>query len=287
MGNTDKFQKLKTIILFISILLNLFCIREIIKYEPATFKNRFYFEMKQRGWLDNKVSLAELKSDSTIIFLTLGQSNAANSSNSYYSPKNNVLNYYDGKLYKAKEPLIGAGGDGGCVWTILADKMIDSGLCKKVIIIPIAVGSTNIENWAKGECNIKLRNTLDDLNRHNIKLTYVLWHHGEANNGTSKESYKENLRAILKTIREKNQTAPFFCSIASYNFLATTKPLGIDSSIQNAQKEFISENENVLRGPNTDILIYAIDRHDSQHFSQFGNFRYANLWLTAIKEHYE
>lgn len=280
-------QKLKSILLIISILLNIFCIREIVKYEPSSYKNRLYFGMRQHGWLDKKLSLSELKSDSTIIILTLGQSNAANSSNSYYSPKNNVLNYYNGQLYKAREPLIGAGGDGGSVWTILADKMIDGALCKKVIIIPIAVGSTNIENWARGECSIKLRNTLDDLNKHNIKLTYVLWHQGEANNGTSKANYKKNLSIILKTIREKKQTAPFYCSIATYSFLAVTKPLGIDSVIQNAQREFIYENKNVLRGPNTDLLIYAIDRHDSQHFSQFGNFRYAELWLKAIKQHLE
>jgi hypothetical protein len=287
MQNIFKFKQLKINLLTMSILINAILIRELFKYEPEYYRNRFYYRIKQKGWLDEKLDLSELKSDSTMTILTLGQANAANSSNMHYQARRDVLNYYNGSLYKAKEPLIGAGGFGGSVWTILADKLIDSGFCKKVIIIPIAEGGTTVENWAIGDCSQKLQTTLLDLSQHNIKLTHIFWHQGESDNGKSKDNYKKNLSRVVKIIRSHNQNAPFYCSVATYSFLAKNKPIGVDSSIQNAQIEFIKENTNVLGGPNTDELIYAIDRFDSEHFSEYGNIRYANLWFRAVKDHRE
>jgi hypothetical protein len=277
-------KRLIPILLVFSILINFLLSREIIKYEPNQYKYRLYNSLKQEGWFDHGTKIESLKADSIAYILTLGQSNAGNSSNSLDTAGSSVYSYYNGKLYQAADPLIGSNGIGGSVWPAIADRLISTGLYKHVVLIPIAVGNTNIDNWAHGKCSEKLKETLRDLKSRNIKLTHILWHQGESNNGTSKVDYKKNLSSILKTIRSNGQNAPFYCSIASYTPTALNKPKGIDINIQAAQREFINENEGVLLGPNTDTILDAIDRYDSQHFSKVGKAKYVNLWMQSLIE---
>jgi hypothetical protein len=235
-----------------------------------------------------EVALSNFTPDKkTMIALTFGQSNAANRGQTPYTPHNlSVLNYYEGKLYRAKDPLLGTTGPGGSVWTHLGDLLIDSGLYNKIIFVPIAIGNTDIECWTSGPCFQKLEKTLEQLDSLHIKLTHFFWHQGESDNleNTSKQKYKESLKIILQTLRKYHQPADFYISIASYHNGAITKPLGVDAVIRQAQKEFIRENRGVFFGPDTDQLIHTIHRYDGVHFSDFGMKAFAQLWLKAIKE---
>lgn len=231
------------------------------------------------------VSLSNLQKDGkTMIALTFGQSNAANSGQSPYTPHNAaVYNYYKGKLYTAKDPLFGATREKGSVWCRLGDMLIDKGLYTKVIFIPIAVGGSEIACWTSGDCFKKLQQTLNMLDSQHIQLTHIFWHQGETDNlkNTTEATYKEQLAIILQTLR-KTQSADLHVSIASYHPGSTTKPLGVDTVIQKAQQSFINEKKGVLQGPDTDVLIHAIHRYDGVHFSDFGMDAFAQLWLKAI-----
>lgn len=231
------------------------------------------------------VSLSNLKQDGkTMIALTFGQSNAANNGQNPYTPHNTaVYNYYQSKLYTAKDPLFGATREKGSVWSRLGDMLIDKGLYTKVIFIPIAVGGSEIACWTSGDCSKKLQQTLDLLNSQHIQLTHIFWHQGETDNlkNTTEATYKEQLAMILQTLR-KTQSADLYVSIASYHPGSITKPLGVDTVIRKAQQSFINENKGVLEGPDTDTLVHAIHRYDSVHFSDFGMNDYAQLWLKAI-----
>jgi len=223
----------------------------------------------------------------TMVALTFGQSNAANRGQVPYVCHNkNVLVYAEGRLMHARDPLPGATGTGGSVWSILGDILIDSGLYQKIIIIPIAVGNTAIACWAHGDCLNKLTNTLKDLDSRKIRLTHIFWHQGESDNlnNTSASAYKNDLTVLLKILRAHQPTADLYISIASYHNQATTKPLGVDTTIRNAQKKFIAENRRVFYGPDTDELIYAIHRYDAVHFSEYGMKLFAARWLKAIRK---
>lgn len=277
------FAKILILVVFVLILVIVFLLREIMIYD-VTAKVRFNNRFKKTGWFDEKVSLstAEIQDTTTMIALAIGQSNAASTSNKLYEPHNEVLSYYNGMFYKAKEPLLGSGGDGGCVWTILADKLIDSNIYKRVILVPIAVGSTSIENWISGPVAQKLDKVLDELNKNGIKLTHIFWHQGESDTGSDKLTYKTNLKTLVDKIWKNGQRAPFYCSVATYNAYINNGLNGVDTTLQCAQTEFVHENQNVLLGPNTDKLIFAIDRYDGQHFSGIGNLKYADLWFQSI-----
>ena len=240
--------------------------------------DRWYMRLKNKGYLDKRGDLSEITtSKDVMVALTFGQSNAANSGEHRYTPHHTILNYAENKLYVANDPLVGTGGKGGSVWGILGDMLIDSGKYKKVVVIPIAMGSTSVSCWADSACHFKLVSTLQELKKNHIKLTHIFWHQGETDLGTSQQHYKEQLTKILKTLRFYEQNAPFYCSIASYNPGLPNLP------VSSAQNEFIKENENVLRGPNTDLIIAKEDRWQKVHFTETGMNKYAAAWYVAIQ----
>jgi hypothetical protein len=281
-------MKLKyVLILGVSLVLNTILIREIVSYQPYIYKYRHYHKYKMLGWFDKGTPITKLKPDSTAYILVMGQANAGNTSNSLDTAGAGVYSYHKGKLYPAIDPMIGSIGYGGSVWPSIGDSLINDNKYKKVVFIPIAIGSTHVEDWATGDCSIMLKTTLDDMKARNIKLTHILWHQGESDNGTSKENYKKNLHKIISLIRDNQQSAPFYCSIASLSPLSKISSSGIDTNIQQAQIEFINENPGILAGPNTDLLNLAVDRYDGVHFSKAGKAKYMNQWLNCLRKNDE
>lgn len=227
-----------------------------------------------------------ISGDKVMVFLAFGQSNSADYGSGIYKCKNSeIYNYYKGDLYHAEEPLLGPDGAGSSVWTRVADMLIDSGVYKKVIIIPCGIGSTAVKCWADGPCKIKLEATLNDLTKDNIKVTHIFWDQGETDNAnhTTKAEYKNSLEKVIKFIRDKHFTAPFFCTITSYCPLDNDNPLGIDTGITSAQNEIINEVSNVKRGPDTDSLNLAYYRYNYMHFTEKGLDKLAYEWYKKIK----
>lgn len=247
--------------------------------DPQFIRNNFHF----RKAVSDKEKI--INSEEVMIFLAVGQSNAANYGEGEYTPKNEVYNYYEGKLYKAKEPLLGAEGSGSSPWTRLADMVIDNGLYKKVIIVPCAIGGSSIQCWSEGDCRVQLEETLNYLKKDDIQLTHVLWFQGETDNvdNTSSAQYKSDLKKIIALIRADQKNAIFYPSITSYFPFNNNNPFGIDSNITNAQKDVIEEVNNVKSGPNTDSLNLAFYRADAVHFTEKGLDRLAREWYEKIK----
>ena len=58
------------------------------------------------------------------------------------------FNLYDGKSYRAIDPLVGASGDGANFATRLGDILIERGFAERIVVAPIAMGNTRIEDWS-------------------------------------------------------------------------------------------------------------------------------------------
>ena len=268
------------VICIIGVLLGILADRNKQYLINAEFiKNHLNF----REVIENKKEI--VNGEKVMIFLAFGQSNSADYGEGRYVCRNReIYNYNKGKLYKAKEPLLGPDGSGSSVWTRVADMLIDSGIYEKVIIVPCGIGSTSVQCWSEGECKIKLKETLDYLKNDNIKLTHIFWDQGETDNvnGTTKAQYKSRLNTIIKFIRSYNSNAPFFPSITSYCSFNNDNPMGIDTAITNAQNEIIHEVNNVKRGPNTDSINLAYYRYDFLHFTEKGLDNLAHQWFKKI-----
>ena len=208
------------------------------------------------------------------VILIFGQSNSANHGEACYASTEPIYNFYEGKFYKAKDPLLGATGTGGSLGLPLAESLIHKGLTNKVLLITIGEGD-EIKHWVR---NKKLGRTLRQLK--GIKIDYILWHQGEsdAQKNTPPEEYKQMFLEIIDSIRTKNIDAPIFVAVA------TRVANKINTFIQDAQQQ-LTMYRGVYPGPNTDILDSMDDRRDKCHFSEIGQLKHADLWVEAIIEY--
>jgi hypothetical protein len=222
-----------------------------------------------------------LKGKRNMVVLVLGQSNSANYGEGLYSPKGNVFNFYKGKCFLASDPLLGASGNGGSVWTRLGDAVIKDKLFENVIIISIGVGDSTVAMWkSKGTLNHRIKDAIINIKLCGFDITHILWHQGEseAKNGTSKEIYIEYFMDMVKTIRKEGVYAPIYIAIS------TRLRNHICTEIQQAQMELVNYHEKIYPGPNTDQLNTLDERYDGVHFTEIGLKKDADLWLKAIKQ---
>ena len=106
-------NKLKQYIFSFSILLNII----LAGYYGYKMVNQ-PVELLALGYRGDRVSADKnlSYSYSTAVILTLGQSNAASFGQGEYACRNDVYEYFKGDLIVAKEPLLGAFGNGGAVF---------------------------------------------------------------------------------------------------------------------------------------------------------------------------
>ena len=82
-----------------------------------------------------------------MVALAFGQSHVANFGETPKTATQDVYNYYDGKFYRAQDPLLGTDGASESVWTKLGDKLIERNLYDAVVFIPLARNSTLEIRW--------------------------------------------------------------------------------------------------------------------------------------------
>ena len=263
-------------------------------FRSLSFVLVFIFGCKQMlgsSTLKDTITVKDLSKETTVI-LVFGQSNSSNYGQSKYDCKWEVYNWYDGKIVKARDPLKGADGQGGSVWGRLGDKMIESGLASKVLLVPLGIGSTTVADWSKGGIHHgKLLTTLTKLEEQHINIDLIIWHQGESDNfkNTSSSDYIESFEVIRKAIIDYGVIAPIFMSIASYHPNVNSlknKNLGCDPDIQAAQHALIKNYPDIFAGVNTDKLDKSYYRYDGIHFSVLGLEKNASLWLEVLK-HYQ
>lgn len=225
----------------------------------------------------------------TIVLLVLGQSNAANFGLTPYSAVcENVLNFYAGSFYPCTDPLKGAAGIRGSVWSRLGDMLVDNGFAKTVIIAPCAIGGTTLQQWKPGGINNHyITETIRHLQSKGLTITHILWHQGEANNAGSLSypfaqqnalQYQHDFRELIAQIRSIGVNAPVFPAIA------TQCKQPSDTLLQNAQRGLASDSLRIFNGPDTDALGDEY-RFDGCHFNEEGLYKHAQLWADTILRH--
>ena len=89
-----------------------------------------------------EVPVDSLRGKRVLVALTFGQSNSANHGETPHTSGPGVLNFYLSKLYAARDPLLGATGGRGSVWTRFGDLVLAGGRYDAVVIAPIGTGSS-------------------------------------------------------------------------------------------------------------------------------------------------
>lgn len=228
-----------------------------------------------------------INSERLMVFLAFGQSNSANYGLGEYRVRNEVYNYYRGKIYAAQEPLLGADGKGTSVWTRVADLAIDDGLYDKAIIVPCGIGQTSVSCWSSGKCADVIDGILENLERDGIELTHIFWCQGETDNvdDTTATEYGEELGKVIEHFRNRGIAAPFFVALTSYFPFNNDNPLGISQQVLEGQLHVLDSANRVVKGPNVDALNLAYYRYDAVHFSEQGLDKLAMSWYNVIKSY--
>jgi len=217
----------------------------------------------------------------TMVALVFGQSNSANFGETPYKPKSNVYNFFDGKCYVAEDPLLGADGTKGSVWTRLGEKLVEQKMYDNVILVAAGVGGTEIKRWTVGgDLHRRILDVIRQLKKKDMKITHILWHQGESDRslGTKKDDYKKMFMLMLEDIRRNGVDAPIYVAVAT---MCGSAPEGLE--IQQAQRELVNTDLKIFPGPFTDEIREIEDRNDACHFSTRGLDKHADLWLAAIK----
>ncbi len=215
-----------------------------------------------------------------LVLVTLGQSNAANSGDGRFGPERGVYNFnlFDGRCFEARDPLLGAGGDGGSVWIPLASQIIESELASSVIVAPIGLGGTRVEDWAPGgKLSGRFARLTREISRSGLRVHAILWHQGESDRGTRPEAYRAAFLAMVRDMRSSGSTAPIYVA------RATRCGDSVSREVNEVQAELgLGHPELGLRaGPDTDKLIGSVWR-DGCHFTRAGLVRHAGLWFDIL-----
>lgn len=228
-----------------------------------------------------------VNSERVMVFMAFGQSNSANYGLGRYSVRNEVYNYYSGKMYAAQEPLLGPDGKGTSVWTRVADMAIDGGLYDSAIIVPCGIGKTSVSCWASGECADVVNEILENLERDGIELTHIFWCQGETDNvdDTTATEYGDELGKVIDHFRNRGIDAPFFVALTSFFPFNNDNPLGISQEVLQGQLHVLDSANRVVKGPNVDALNLAYYRYDGVHFSENGLDKLAMDWYQVIKDY--
>lgn len=251
------------------------------------------YEDLDQNWLSIRDTEGRRQTSSTIdgdrsrtaVIIILGQSNAGNHGAGRYVAKHRVDNFniYDGKCYRAEDPLLGASGDGGNFATRLGDKIIEDGLFDRVILAPIAMGGTTVEQWAEeGMFNRRIPVLIRRLYDAGLSADFILWHQGEGNPGMGDRGgrqYRKNLLEVVETFRRYGVNAPFFVALATL----CGGPHPNAQNIRAGQKAAVNPSVGIHQGPDTDII--GVDyRWDKCHFDDLGLSLAAALWLEVMAE---
>ena len=206
----------------------------------------------------------------TFVAVVLGQSNAGSSARGRSDALPRVINYFEGRCFEAKDPLLGTDGLGGSPWIPFGNLV--AGRYDHVILAAHTVGGASIRRWDE-DIGAHLRGTLEGVKR-KYQVTHFLWQQGESDSDMSEAEYAMRLRKLIGLARSVFPGALFYVSQTSRCGNSSR-----ENGARDAQRAVVDPKSGILRGPDTDVID---GRYDGCHFSDEGRLEAARLWEAAL-----
>jgi len=218
-----------------------------------------------------------------VVFLAYGQSIASNLNEATYQPTHLVYSIDAGHCYEARDPMRGADGTRGSMWSWLGDALPASRF-PVIAFVTIGVGGSSIVQWdVGGDLNPKLTDAVDALHRGGFSLPYLLWHQGSADRGMAMADYMAHFRSMIASlsthgVQAGTGSAQTRVLIAVHTICNSTQ----DPAIAAAQRALVDNSSGSFSGADTDT-IGPEQRFDGCHLNQAGQNTAAGLWRAAIE----
>lgn len=224
----------------------------------------------------------------TAIVLMAGQSKLVNTSLGLYTPTSTKVenfNFDDGGLWLAVEPLLGCFGSDGNFMTRAADKLIVSlGTFDRVVLVPVAVGSTPVEDWVAGTAlNQRILVACRRLRNLGMPVTLGVWDQGENNltvPGPTELDYRTKLLSVFSAPRGEGFNFPWFVNKVS-KAPGVLPDDGRGDGIRAAQTS-ICNGTDIFPGADGDSLGASYRQISGVHWNAVGNDADATLMAAAI-----
>jgi len=255
------------------------------KYFPFkllyNFKNQFVTisESKRNSAIGNLKEVNLTVDDGVGIYLTYGQSNAANHGQIGYEVKNKVYQYFEGKAYFYKDPSLGATGYDGSVWGMVGDKLIESNIHNKVVFSNNGFGGRRIEELNKEPFLNYLIENYNKLLKDYGRVDAILFHQGEINhsNKYGNSRYYKEFEILVEKLKAEGIIIPIYLSRTS---ICNNES---DTNLIESQNRIIHDMDIVFPGPNTDLLSDKKFRlPDNCHFSRLGFEEFSDMWVISL-----
>jgi Carbohydrate esterase, sialic acid-specific acetylesterase len=215
----------------------------------------------------------------TLVLITMGQSLMANFhaiNAPIYVPTNSSVidnfNIYDGAAYAfVRAPAVGCNGYLSNVATRVADMLVNKSVFDRIIVVPIAVGSTTIDEWTTGDFASRFPVAMRRLAASGITpatpgVTFAaVWGQGESDtrDGTSRAAYRGHLDRLIETVFSSGFSGRLFVNVESYY-------LGRTSSEIRAAQTSVVNGTTVFQGADWDALGRSYRLPDNLHPGELG-----------------
>lgn len=245
------------------------------------------------------------------VLIAAGQSNNANTAPSNFTPTHasalDNLNIYDGAIYKAADPLIGASfvnnapPAGGHPTLRLADALVTAGKCVRVIIVPISIDTTTIAQWATGQFAGRLPTAILRIKQRGIvcgsaNITCaILWGQGESDQlaGTTQTAYVAAFNTLVANAAAAGFVGRWFVAKETADPAGTVSAAVQAAQTANSPSGVINNAAGIYLGANADALTgntcngaNACRQGDNIHWTDNGSQAYAtdatNGWMQAL-----
>jgi hypothetical protein len=247
-------------------------------------------------------------SEGTLKLFVWGQSLAANSGHGRYAARNanNTCVFADGNFYPCSDPIVGAEGPGGSVWSRFADSIlgrsINNTTVRQVVVGCCAQGGTSMTDWAPdGRQAGTLHRCLSDYIANVGQPTHLAFSQGEANIHTlSTEQWFDRWQAMLASVRKLGCMSKIWTSVETVcNVRTAADPFDEPvirktpdtyvmteigrQSIRAAQRMAGTFGPDTRPGPNLDLIDWHLRAcGDGCHFGEDGLAMAARSWATAL-----
>lgn len=228
----------------------------------------------------------------TLVMIVDGQSQAGNVAPTTYIPTNSSaidnFNIYDGASYPVAGPLLGAQYNppvygGGNLAPKIADKFVTNANFDRVILVPMAVGATQISDHSTGSLSGRIGVVMARLASRGITpattgTTWAyLWMQGETDEavGTTQVNYAAGLATVLANAIAAGFSGRMFVAEETWNVGVTS------AAVQAAQVAFVN-GTTVFSASNMDAIGAGSRFADQTHLNDAGQATFATTAYNAM-----
>lgn len=217
------------------------------------------------------------------VYVTCGQSNSANHGSPALTAVDDHVsswNHANGAWSKASDPMPGATGPGGSVWTRLGGLLVARNHVP-VAFACLGVGSTSVSQWLPGSGNsTRISTAMKGFPANGFRA--VLWHQGESDSlsSTTASVYQERLETVIRQSRaDAGWDVPWYVAEAAFH---PASKLVQEEPVVAGQLAVIRKDARVFPGPVTDDFHLESKLHDTVHFNAAGLADHADQWDAVL-----